>query len=469
VNLSISLDDLWTPLPTQAAFLDAIKTAPPLTIPAYIGAVGSGKSSVVCRAALGLALAYPHVRGLVGRFNFTELRDTTLATWFDLIRVVENAVRDRLPPSRRAEFPGLGTFTRGTGDYHFFNGATIFFRHLEDGHRRFKSLEIGFFGIDEASEVEGDQPEPPTVLMLQARLRQKGAPLVGFLVSNPTGFDHWLYRWYGEGVSERYGVGRKGWPIFRTNTRENRAALPPDYEPKLRQSYPASWIQRYLEGEWGGIDEGAPVFPEFDRALHIRPVEWIKRRPVHVGIDLGYNAPGVVWAQVDPVAERLHVLYSWDPKNLNVYRLAEGIQARNAAWFPGAMFEYYAGHDANARKDTNDKTSAQILSEYGLAPHVRLTAPERGFSVIRSLLRPREDTDAGLWVHARNGVLLEGFQGGYKYKKDKKDEVEKTDRYDPLMDALRYIAVNTFSTAGTLERFTTRPAFRGIPARTGVR
>ena len=469
MNLSISLDDLWTPLPTQAAFLEAIKTAPPLTIPAYVGAYGSGKTSVVCRATLGLALAHPGIRILLGRFNFTELRDTTLATFFDLIRVVENDVRDRLPPSRRSEFPGIGTYQRGVGDYHVFNQSTIMFRHLEDGHRRFKSLEIGAFGVDEASEVEADQPEPQTIMTLQARLRQKGAPLVGYMVSNPTGFDHWLYRWYGEGVRERYGVGAKGWPIFRTNTLENKGHLPATYEAELRKNYPTSWIKRYLEGEWGGIDEGAPVFPDFDRALHVRSLEWHKRRPVHVGIDLGYNAPGVVWAQVDPVSERLHVLYSWDPKNLNVYKLAEGIQERNAAWFPHATFEYYAGHDANARKDTNDKTSAQILSEYGMAPHVRMTAIERGFSVIRSLLRRRDDGTPGIWFDPRNTILIEAFEGGYRYDPKKEDTPEKKGRYDQLVDAARYIAVNLFTTAGTLPHFTTRPAFRGLATRTGAR
>jgi hypothetical protein len=462
VNLTISLDDLWTPLPTQQAFLDAIKTAPPLTVPAYVGAVGSGKSSVVCRAALGLALAHPGVRGLLGRFNFTDLRDTTLTTFFDLVRVVESHVRDRLPPSRRHEFPGIGTYKPGTGDYTLFNGSTIFFRHLEDGHRRFKSLEVGFWGIDEASEVEADYPEPPTVMMLQARLRQKGAPLVGFIVSNPTPFEHWLYRWYGDGVHERYGVGKRGWPVFRTNTAENKASLPPDYESELRKTYPASWIKRYLEGEWGGLDEGAPIYPTYDRAVHVRPLEWHRRRPIHVGIDLGYNSPGVVWAQVDPQTDRLHVLYSWDPKNLDVYKLAEGIKARNEHWFPNASFTYYAGHDANARKDTNEKSSAEILAEYGMAPRVRMTAIERGFSVIRSLLQVRDDGLPGIWVDPRNSTLLEGFAGGYRYDPKKEDVPQKTGRYDPLFDALRYIAVHLFTTAGTLPRYTAVPAFRGL-------
>jgi hypothetical protein len=156
------------------------------------------------------------------------------------------------------------------------------------------------------------------------------------------------------------------------------------------------------------------------------------------------------------------VLYSWDPKNLDVYKLAEGIKARNDVWFPNAHFEYYAGHDANARKDTNEKSSANILAEYGIALHVRMTAIERGFSVIRSLLAPRDDGLAGIAIDPRNVVLLEGFMGGYRYHPDKEDEPEKTGRYDPLMDALRYIAVNLFTTAGTLPRYTAVPAFRGL-------
>lgn len=424
--------------------------------------MGSGKTTVLCRIAMGLAFAHPGIRLLVGRFNFTELRDTTLNTFFDYVRLIEDTTRDRLPPNRRAEFQGVGAFRKDTGDYQVFNGSTLLFRHLEDGHRRFKSLEIGGFLIDEASEVEAEQEKPPTVLMLLARLRQKGMPLVGGIVSNPTGFDHWLYRWYGEGVGGRMGIGKMGWPVFRTNMLENQDNLPEGYIEGLRQKYPESWVRRYVEGEWGGIDEGAPIFPMFSIATHVRPVEWMRRVPVHIGIDLGYKAPGVVWAQIEPGTHRLHVLRSWDPKNLDVYKLAQGIRQRNEGWFPNARFHVYCGHDGNAHKDTNPRSSVEILAEYGLTPRVRYTATERGLTSIRSLLGVRDDGEPGLYVAPHNPVLIEGMNGGYRYDPKKEDEPLKTDRYDPLVDALRYIVVNQFTTAGHTPSYTAVPAFRGL-------
>lgn len=470
MNLTIDLDDLLTPLPTQAAFMDAVKSAPPWSLPAYIGAVGSGKSTILCRIGLGLAFAHPGIKCLIGRHNFTELRDTTLTTFFDMTRTLENHVRDRLPPARRHEFQGIGTFRKDTGDYSVFNGSTLMFRHLEDGHRRFKSLEIGAFGVDESSEVEPEQEEPPTILMLQARLRQKGMPHVGFLVSNPTGFDHWMYRWYGKGVETRYGVGAKGWPVFRTNMAENAAYLPAGYEADKRKTMPASWVKRYIEGEWGGIDDGAPVFPTFDPLIHVRPLEWLRRQHVHVGIDLGYRAPGVVWSQMDPgPSKRLHVLRSWGPQNLDTYKLAEGIKARNEAWFPQGRFQYYCGHDGKSRsattRDTDHKTSAEILASYGMSPRIRFTAKGRGLSTIRSLLDVRDDGLAGLLIAPDNPVLIEGMRGGYRYDPDHEDETLDSGPYPPFIDALRYIAVNLYTTAGTVPSYGALPAFAGLGPR----
>jgi len=456
VSLRLDLDAIWTPKPTQAAFLAAIDAAPRFAIPAYVGAFGSGKSWAVCRAALGLAFAYPGIQGLIGRFNATDLRDTTQATFFELVQDIETSVRAQLPDGAKSSFAGIGTYQKSTGDYLVCNGSVIKFRPLEEAERKYKSLTLGFWGMDEASEVA-----EASALMLQGRLRQMGTPCVGFIVSNPTGYDHWLYRWYVKAP--------KGYPLFRTNTYENLDHLPPGYVEELRKSYPPDHIRRYLEGQWGGLEDGAPIFPRFDAATHVRPLDWVRRRPIQVGIDLGYQEPGVVWAQLDPVEERLRVLKTWSPRELATPKLAEGIRARNETWFPAGTFQYFCGHDGNARKDTNERSSAEILAEYGMRPHLRFTATERGFSIIRAMLDPRDDGTPGLLLDTGLATLIEGFQGGYRYAKpkrdgDRKDEPEKNGLYDPLMDALRYIVVHTFTTAGTLPRLAPVPAFRGLTA-----
>jgi hypothetical protein len=197
-------------------------------------------------------------------------------------------------------------------------------------------------------------------------------------------------------------------------------------------------------------------------AKHVRPLDWFKRRPIQVGIDFGYEFPGAVWAQVDPVEERLRVLKSWGPRNLTAAKLASGVLERSRAWFPHATFAYYAGHDGNAKKDTNEKTSADIFGEHGIRPTIRWTAKERGFGILRALLDMRDDGEPGLYVDPGNPLLIEALLGGYRYDPKKEDETIKTGPYPPLVDALRYIAVNTFTTAGTLPRLAPVPAFRGL-------
>jgi hypothetical protein len=401
----------------------------------------------------------------VGREEFTDLRDTTQSEFFSQLGALETHIRERLPEESRAGWAGLGQYKPGTNDYNWANGSRTLFRPLQEAERKYKSLTLGFFGIDEASEVDHDRAEPGSVLMLQGRLRQVGMPCVGFMVSNPTEFSHWLYQWYGKEAAPRspYGwTGMKGYPVVRTNTLENVDHLPPGYVETLHKRYPPDHIRRYLQGEWGGIGEGAPIFTTFDVKTHVRPLSWVRRWLVRVGIDLGTNAPGVVWAQIDPVAERLQVLRSWAPRNLDVYKLAEGIKQRNDHWFPLASFDYYCGHDANAHKDTNSKSSAEILAEYGMSPHVRFTATERGFTTMRNLLDVRDDGVPGMLIDPANPVVIEALSGGYRYNPKKEDEPEKTDVYDPLMDALRYIVVHSLTTAGRIPAMRSVPAFRGL-------
>lgn len=466
----LDLAAIWTPKPTQAAFIDLIAKAARWDLIAYVGAFGSGKSAVLCRAAIGLSLTYPGIIGLVGREEFTDLRDTTQVEFFQQVAVLETAIREQLPQAQRGAWAGLGHHKRDTNDYLWANGSRTLFRPLQEAERKYKSLTLGFFAIDEVSEVDHDRQDPGSVLMLQGRLRQVGMPCVGFMVSNPVGFDHWLFRWYGkDAVKGADGVwrGPKGLPCVRTNTLENVDNLPPGYVENLRKNYPPDHVRRYLEGEWGGIDEGAPVFPTFDVDRHVRPLTWQRRWPVKIGIDLGTNLPGVVWGQIDPVAERLHILRSWLPRNLDVYKLAEGIKQRNEAWFPHGTFDIFCGHDGNARKDTNEKSSAEILATYGLAPHVRYTAKERGFSTLRSLLETRDDGLPALFVDPSNAVVIEGFAGGYRYdpKKEFTDETLDKGPYPPAMDAVRYIAVNTMTTAGRVPVIRAMSAFRRSAAR----
>lgn len=438
---------------------------------AYVGSLGSGKTWAICRAALGLCLTRPGFKFLLGRFYATELRDTTQEEFFLMIAQIEELIAENVTNPDFEKI--LGVYSASKRNYDFANGSQILFRPLDEAETKYKSLMIGGFGIDEASEVD-----LAAFNMLTARIRQATKRssnrfrTVGCMVSNPTDYDHWLYDFF---VRKQL----PGYTIFRTNTMENLDNLPAGYVANLRRQYSEDWVRRYLEGEWGELQRGRrPVFPSFSQTVHVRDTEWYRTQPILVGIDFGYKSPGVVWAQID-TKQRLQIHRTWGPHEVTAEQLAQGIVKRNEAWFPSGRFSYFAGHDGNTKKDTGEKSAVEILRTYGIQPSIRYTHIDRGLNIIRMLLQERDDLGPGILINPQNQTLIAGFTGAYYYppitetdlSRGVKDVPHKDDMHDPLFDALRYIVVNAVAHLGwvtTLPIVTTVNRRRDVGRRANI-
>lgn len=443
----------WTLRPTQARVIETLGTLPDMGMLAYIGVLGGGKTWLLCRAMLGLALQYPGFRGFLGRQYAVDLEETTRRTWADLL---DRCQREVDTQARRAgvetgTIPQVVKYTKHESRYTFLNGSMVLFGALERGHEKYKSLEIHAYGLDEASQISEE-----AALILHGRIRATsvGAPRFGLAVSNPSSKLHWLYDWF-------LRQPRPGHVLFKADPQENAVNLPPGYYDTLRTKYTPDMIKRYLDGEWGDIGAGDPVFPTFRVPVHVQSTPYQPGRELLVGIDYGFQSPGVVWAQRVGL-DRLHVLKTWTPRRVDAYQLAQGIVARTKQWWPtAALPACFAGPDGLHKRDTNQKSSADILAGFGLRPHARYLAVERGWNLIRHLLErdPAGAPRLTLEPDPINAPLIEALDGGLRYRADREDEVEKTGVYDPVADALRYIVVHTFP-AVTAERAKSVPFFK---------
>lgn len=444
--MQLDLNNFWKPLPTQDKFFKAISGCKPneMRAVAYVGALGSGKSWALCRAAIGLALTYPKMRILLGRQHSTDLRISTQVTFFELITELEDKIREQYPPDMRQSIPEVGTHHKAINEYEFSNGSVVMFKPLDEAESKYKSLNVAAVGIDEASEVDQE-----AIQMLMGRRRQMGYPLLLFAVSNPTGYTHWMYKWF---VKER----TDNYHLFQTNTFENQANLPPNYIKELSRKYSADWIKRYIEGEWGGLTEGVPIYSGmFDPKVHIQQGVFYKGNPVWVGVDFGYASPGVVWAHPDR-DYRCQIVREWLPKELDTYKLCEGIAKRNGVWFPNATFQYFCGADGKQHAPSAEKTGIEIMTDAGMMPSWRFHHLEAGFTVIRNMLKERDDGKPNLTVDPAADICAESFMGEYKYKPDSTDKPLKDDIHDPAMDAFRYIAYQTYTLSGESPRSSPR-------------
>lgn len=217
-------------LPRQAIF-----HAAPEMFKLYGGAMGGGKSYALCAEAIALSHDYPGNRGYLCRHELVSFKRTTLMTLHALL-----------------EQSGL-IQQHHQSDHYFLlrNGSMIFYGGLGDDVKaieRLKSLEIGWFGIDEASETTES-----FFLMLSSRLRLMlpGIRYFGLLASNPD--PGWLkHRFIDQKLPDH---------IFVPALPKDNPRLPIGYVKRLEALFPEEWQKRFLEGDWSAFEGTNSVFP----------------------------------------------------------------------------------------------------------------------------------------------------------------------------------------------------------------
>lgn len=242
--------------PAQRTFFDS--TVPELL---YSGAMGAGKSRILCEKAWSLAVRYPGVTVGIFRKVAASMPATTMRTFF----------RDVAVPSR------IAARNKSEGWVELDNGSRIYFMGLDPDPltgvpSKVGSLDLGFAFVDEAVEcTEGDW------IMLLGRLRDPRTPWHQIAAAtNPGPPDHWLKRRFTPPTPERV--------YLHATPFDNRFA-PDDYLKSLEQQDTGSAVaKRLIRGEWAAA-EG--VIYELAQEA-IRPADTHAFRRVVAGIDWGF-------------------------------------------------------------------------------------------------------------------------------------------------------------------------------------
>lgn len=193
--------------------------------PLYGGAVGGGKSAWLCNEGLQLSLDYPGNVGYLARHELASFRKTTLLTLEEFLpaRLVKN-------------------HSKYEQTIELVNGSKILYGGLGDDRKaieRLKSLNLGWFGIDQAEETTESH-----FFMLASRLRLAlpGIRYKGLLTANPE--PGW--------VRDRWIDNKNPDHVFIPALPSDNPHLPPDYESNLRQLYSSNpaLVSALLEGNW---------------------------------------------------------------------------------------------------------------------------------------------------------------------------------------------------------------------------
>lgn len=417
VDNKLTIDIDYQPLPKQSAFhLSGAKYR------LYIGAWRAGKSFAGCEEGLKQSILYKKNCGLIGRKDFTDLRDTTMKTFFEVC-----------PEELIASY--------NKTEHHIVlkNGSEIYFRELKDG-TGLGSLNLGWFYIDEAEEIEEGIFE-----RLKGRLSLKSAGCRGWLTSNPPNEDHWLYKQFELSKDPDFKT-------FHASTYENEKNLPDGYIADL-EKLPPSWRKKYLEGQYGFTPDGTPYYEGYVENLHKQGITYEEGLLLHCGWDFGYQRPAFVVTQVDQF-NRWKILHEILGQEMTIDKFADTVVLPYLAQnFSRATFIHYGDPACLQKSDKAEQTTYQILLSKGVFIHCKPSEYRLRKEIIDKKINTIISGVPSLLVHPSCRIINDGFLGGYHYPiynndKSFNDRYERPfhdNFYSHLMNCLEYIAVHIFT------------------------
>jgi phage terminase large subunit-like protein len=215
----------------------------PMKYKLYGGAMGGGKSVWLCAEAIRLSLMYPGNEGLLARLSYKDLKRTTMQTLLEMIpqKIIKH-------------------YDKTFGVIEFSNGSRILLSDLEKPGKH-KSLNLGWFGIDEATEASED-----VFNMLKTRLRKKieGIRYFGLLASNPE--PGW--------VKDKFVSNPLSNSAYFQALPSDNPHLPEGYVQELINDLPQDWQASYINGFWDAFD--SKIFKAMDIIPSEKDVEDIE-------------------------------------------------------------------------------------------------------------------------------------------------------------------------------------------------
>lgn len=424
-----------------------------------MGPFGSGKSTVCVVEILKRAKSQKpgpdgirRSRWAVIRNTYPELKTTTIKTWHQWVA------------------PSIGRWTETGPPMHQIKEGDIdlevIFVSLDRPEDIAKLLGMELTGawVDECREV------PKAVIDgLTGRVGRYpsaamgGCSWAGIIAStNPPDTDHWWYE-----LSEE--VRPEGWEFFRQpgglhedaenldwlNQTPESLALPEGdpvrraqgrgYYQRQLAGKDADWCRVYIDGSYGFVRDGKPVYPEYRDEVHCREFSVNPALPLYVGIDFGLT-PAAVFGQKTAMGQWL-----WHSElvteDMGAVRFSEFLRAAMHERYPGFTFASITGDPAgDSRAQTDEVTPFQILRAANIPAH---PAPTNDFLKRREsvavCLNRLVDGAPGLIVHPQCRTLRKGMAGGYNYRRvqvtgaEKYKDVPDKNQYSHVCEAGQYM------------------------------
>ena len=457
-----------------------------------VGPVGSGKSSGCCVEAVRRSLETPpgedgvrRARGVIVRNTYRELEDTTIKTF--------------------GEWVPEGEFGRWRGGDMAFDlifetedGARveteILFRALDrpDHVKKLLSLDLTWCYFNEWKEIP-----LPIFQVMKTRVgrypNREKVPRYWYGIfgdTNPMDTDHYLYRIFEEDRPPGHRVWRQ--PGGLSPNAENIRNLPHCWAPEVplglageaRRSFirkakdeaferirrgehespcvcyyvvlahgaKPDFVRVMRDGEYGFVQHGKPIYPEFQDSIHVAKEE-IKLLPnckkLLIGNDYGLT-PAAVWVQQDPADGQYQVIKEFVSEHLGAVRFGEEQSRICKQDFKTVKeFEGWGDPSGNTDSSTDEKTPIDVVNAAGVPMQgtytndftIRREAVAGLLTKLTMLGRPM------LVISPACKILRKGMAGGYCMRRlqvtgdERFEEKPLKNHYSHVCEALQYAAL----------------------------
>jgi len=257
---------------------------------------------------------------------------------------------------------------------------------------------------------------------------------------------------------------------------ENIPYLPPNYYTNMMIGKESDWIQVYVKGMYGVVQEGKPVYPMYNDRIHCSPVKFNPKFPVYRGWDFGLT-PACIMAQMPPTGQ-LKVGYELCADRAGAERFSDEVLKYCAINMPGDKWEYIDIGDpaGNTASQTDEKTCFQILRGKGIKIQPGHQGLEMRLESVRYPLHTMIDGNPGIIIDPRCKRLRKGFLGRYQYRRkitsrEEYHEVPDKNDYSHIHDGLQYICSALFSNVlkGRVAKLSRQVERDSWPEREGIK
>lgn len=432
---------------------------------AVMGPFGSGKSVGMCIEIMLRAVNQTpdltntrNSKWVIVRNTYRELHDTTINTWHDWFP-------KSLGIWRKMDL--THTIVQKLPDGTTLN-LTVMFRALDKPSdvSKLLSLELTGAWLNEAREI------PKQILeALVGRISRYPSPRdfgvetytedlywSGIIMdTNPPDNDHWWYNLFEEDKPDGYILYKQ--PGGESKNAENRKNLHPDYYKRLKAGRDKNWVDVYVNGSYGFITDGMPVYPEFKFDVHVLTQDdldndidndyaYNPRLDLWVGLDFG-RTPAACFAQKNNHGQWVF-LEEMVTHNTGAVKFGEllGERIRKNYRNPSNLF-IFGDPSGDYGGQASDDTPFSVLREQGIdaypAPSQDPIIRRESFAI--QMTRLADNGKPKLAIHPDCNVLIKGCSGGFKFKRvqvtgeERFQNVPDKNRFSHVCESAEYLLV----------------------------